>query len=66
MTQKKRKHWGILAGIIVGGAIGSVISLLFAPEKGEKTRKKVIKKGREIFEAGKNKAEDLWEEYRKK
>ncbi len=35
---------GILAGAVVGAAIG----ILYAPDKGEETRKKISKKGREL------------------
>ena len=35
---------GFLAGILVGLAIGGILALLFAPERGDKTRKKLVKK----------------------
>lgn len=35
---------GFLAGILVGLAIGGVLALLYAPERGDKTRKKLVKK----------------------
>lgn len=34
-----------LIGILGGVAIGAVIGILFAPDKGTNTRKKIIKKG---------------------
>ena len=35
---------GFLAGILVGLAIGGILALLYAPERGDKTRKKLVKK----------------------
>lgn len=40
-------------GIIIGGAIGSVLGLLFAPKKGKDTRKMLKEKGEELLEKGK-------------
>ena len=64
MSEKRKKRWSLLTGIIVGGAVGSVTSLLFAPDKGEKTRAKVAKKGKEMFDEGKTKAEEFLEKYK--
>ena len=52
------------AGIIVGGVIG----LLFAPEKGEKTRKDISKKSKKILrkikdQTGKKKLTELKKEF---
>lgn len=65
MTKKEKKggKFNIITGLIVGGAIGSVASLMFAPEKGSKTRKKMRKKGEKLFEEGKSKAEDFLDKY---
>lgn len=62
----KKKKTSLITGIIVGGAVGSVISLLFAPDKGEKTRKKVYKTGKELLTDGKTKAEDFLDKYKNK
>lgn len=35
---------GFLAGLLVGLAIGGVLALLYAPERGDKTRRKLVKK----------------------
>ena len=51
-------------GLIVGGAIGSVLSVLFAPDKGAQTRKKVSKQGKELFEKGKTLAEEFVDKYK--
>ncbi|MGH7559042.1 MAG: YtxH domain-containing protein [Gemmatimonadota bacterium] len=35
---------GFLAGLLVGLAIGGILALLYAPERGDKTRKRLVKK----------------------
>jgi gas vesicle protein len=62
---EKKKDTSIVMGLIVGGAIGSVISLLFAPDSGKNTRKKVAKKGRDVYEKSKTQAELFLEKYNK-
>lgn len=37
-----------LSGVITGLAIGAVAGILFAPEKGSVTRKRIIKKGEDF------------------
>jgi len=61
---KKKCYGGILTGIVVGGAVGSVASLLFAPKKGKETRADVAEKGKELFSEGKTKAEEFLDKYR--
>lgn len=55
----------LFTGIIVGGAVGSVLSLLFAPDKGENTRAKIAKKSQDLINEGKTKAEEFLEKYKK-
>lgn len=64
-NKKKKSAFSLITGIIVGGAVGSVVSLLFAPDKGFQTRKKVSKKGKELYKKGKTKAELFLEKYNK-
>ncbi len=35
----------VFLGILAGAAAGALAGILFAPEKGSKTRKKIVKKG---------------------
>ena len=35
---------GFLGGILIGLAIGGLLALLYAPERGDKTRKRLVKK----------------------
>jgi gas vesicle protein len=47
---KKQGHLDkILMGVIVGGAIGSVLGVGLAPKKGSETRKDIGKKANEIL-----------------
>ena len=38
---------GFLSGLLLGVALGGLIAMLYAPEKGEKTRKRLARKGGE-------------------
>ena len=40
------KSGKILLGIMAGTAAGALLGILFAPEKGPVTRKKILKKGK--------------------
>lgn len=50
----------ILRGVTFGGIVGFVIGLLFAPQKGSETRKKL----HDSIEKGKEKIEELKEEFK--
>lgn len=52
----------LLKSLTLGGIIGFVAGLLFAPDKGEETRKKV----QDAVEKGKNKFEELKKEIAQK
>jgi gas vesicle protein len=64
-AKKKKGYGGIITGIVVGTAVGSVTSLLFAPKKGKETRADVAEKGKELFAESKTKAEEFLDKYRK-
>lgn len=51
----------IFKSLTLGGIIGFVIGMLFAPQKGEETRKKL----QESLDKGKEKFEELKEEFTK-
>lgn len=46
-------------GILAGAAVGAAIGILYAPEKGEDTRKKISAKGREFSDNMEKKFKDL-------
>jgi len=55
LKQKKvgRGVFKVLTGVIVGGAIGSILGLTLAPRKGKDTRKAIRDKSLEMFLDGK-------------
>ncbi len=65
-NKPKKGKKSLITGIVVGGAIGSVLSLLFAPRKGSETRKKVYKTSKDLYKDGKTKAELFLEKYKNK
>ncbi len=62
MTEKKKKT-SLITGLIVGGAVGSVASLLFAPDKGKNTRKSIKKRSKKLFDGGRSKAQQFVDKY---
>lgn len=52
----------IFRSLTLGGIVGVVMGMLFAPQKGENTRKKL----KESVEKGKEKFKELKEEFTKK
>jgi gas vesicle protein len=49
----------IITGILIGAAAGAVLGVLFAPEKGSDTRKKITKKSSDLTDSLKSKFNDL-------
>lgn len=63
---KKRKKGmvdKVVMGAIVGGAIGSVVGLTVAPNKGKETRDYLKEKGKQAYDRGKEMSEKIMEEY---
>lgn len=52
--------------VLGGVAAGALIGVLFAPDKGTKTRKKILNKGKNYIDDLKGKFEDLSEDVTKK
>lgn len=49
----------IFLGVLAGVAAGSLLGILFAPEKGSTTRKKICKKGEDNIDTLKGKFNDF-------
>ncbi|MCC7526670.1 MAG: YtxH domain-containing protein [Chitinophagaceae bacterium] len=55
----------LLLGATVGGMVGAALGILFAPDKGNKTRKKLLSKGGDLTDSVKSMVIDLVEEVKK-
>lgn len=51
----------IVLGVLGGLAAGAIAGILLAPDKGSKTRKKIVSKGKNLSDDMKSKFEDLYE-----
>lgn len=51
----------LLLGVLAGVAAGAILGILFAPDKGSVTRKKIAKRGEDYADAMKDKFNDIIE-----
>jgi len=56
----------VLLGVLAGVAAGALIGILFAPDKGSETRKKIVKKGEDYVDEVKEKFNGLIDDLTKK
>lgn len=52
----------IVAGVLAGLAVGVTVGILFAPDKGSETRRKIVKKGHDSIDGIKQKLHDIADE----
>jgi gas vesicle protein len=56
----------LLAGVLLGAAAGAVLGILFAPDKGTETRRKIAEKGGNLGDTIKTKFNELGEALQEK
>lgn len=44
----------LVGALLIGAAVGAIVGILFAPDKGSETRKKLIAKGTDLTDSIKN------------
>ena len=54
----------LIGALALGAAIGAALGILFAPEKGSETRKKLSAKGNGLSDAMKEKVQDFIEKFK--
>ena len=59
------KVGNVIGAIFLGAAIGGALGILFAPDKGSETRKKISKKSNDLTDAVKEKFDAIVDKFKK-
>ncbi|PTN09119.1 YtxH domain-containing protein [Mangrovibacterium marinum] len=55
----------VVLGVLAGLAAGAALGVLFAPDSGEATRRKIAEKGEDFLDDAKDKIQDLMDDLHK-
>jgi gas vesicle protein len=55
----------VIGALLLGAAVGGALGILFAPDKGIRTRKKIMDKGEDLTDSMQEKFNDFMEEMKK-
>lgn len=61
MDKNSNNTGKIVGALLVGAAVGAALGVLFAPNKGSETRKKIMAKGEDLGKDFKNKMDEMYE-----
>jgi gas vesicle protein len=53
------KSGKVLLGVLAGAAVGAIAGILFAPDKGSRTRKQIVDKGEDYADGLKEKYDEM-------
>jgi gas vesicle protein len=56
----------VAIGLLAGAATGAILGILFAPDKGTETRRKIVQKSKDVKDDIKNKFGDILEKTKEK
>ncbi len=63
--EKSNNVGQVVGALLIGAALGGIAGVLFAPNKGSDTRRKIMDNGEDIADAVKDKLNDFLEEVKK-
>jgi gas vesicle protein len=63
--EKSNNTGKLIGALLMGAAIGGALGILFAPDKGSETRKKLLAKGEDLTDEMKEKFNEFLEEIKK-
>jgi gas vesicle protein len=59
--EKNNNNGKLIAAVLVGATVGAALGILFAPNKGSETRKKLLAKGEDLTEGLKGKLNEYYD-----